>query len=322
MVLILSTESDFTTSEVIKWLRYAGKPYIRINGNDTIFIKSANMENGEFNIAFQINNNGQLIQTKDITSYWYRRGGLFHNKTLLSNIKLSNIALQELIKNNIKNDIETLTALLIYTIERKKSIGSIHTAINNKLIHLSVAKRFNILVPLTKIISTRQEFLELKETKKDFITKCMSDGVHYIDNSEHYALYTQEINWNEKLTNSFLPVLIQECIKKRWEIRTFYLKGEFYSMAIFSQRDSQTSLDFRKYNLVTPNYRVPYKLPLLLEKKLRKFMNEVELDTGSIDLVYSQEGEYYFLEVNPVGQFGMVSRSCNYFLEKKIASNL
>lgn len=321
MVLILSSESDFSTSEVIKWLRHINKPYIRINWNDTIFIKDVNMESEEINISFQIND-GKLIQTKDITSYWYRRGGLFHDKTLLNNIELSNTVLQDLIKNNVKNDIETLTSLLIYTIERKKSIGSIHTAINNKLIHLSVAKRFNIAVPLTRIISTRQEFLELKEKKMDFITKCISDGVHYIGNDEHYALYTQEINWNEKLTDSFLPVLIQERVQKKWEIRTFYLKGKFYSMAIFSQRDSQTSLDFRKYNIINPNYRVPYKLPVSLERKLLKFMNEVKLDTGSIDLLYSENGEYYFLEVNPVGQFGMVSRSCNYFLEKEIANSL
>lgn len=321
MVLILSIESDFSTSEVIKWLRHANKPYIRINGNDTIFIKSVNIENGEFNIAFQING-FKLIQTKDITSYWYRRGGLFHATNLLTNIKLSDIALQELIKNNIKNDVETLTSLLIYAIEQKKSIGSIHTAINNKLIHLSVAKRFDILTPFTNIISTRKEFLELRKTNLDFITKCISDGVHYINDDAHYALYTQEIDWNERLMDSFLPLLVQERIKKKWEIRTFYLKGKFYSMAIFSQRDSQTSLDFRKYNIANPNYRVPYKLPISLEKKLHKFMKQVGLDTGSIDLLYSEGEEYYFLEVNPVGQFGMVSRACNYYLEKQIANYL
>lgn len=322
MILILSTESDFSTSEVIKWLRHAGKAYIRINGNDTIFIRGVEMENEGFNITFQINNSGKLIQTKDITSYWYRRGGLFHDNTLLNNIQLSNNALQELIKNNIKNDIETLTALLIYTIERKKNIGSIYSAINNKLIHLSIAKRLDILVPFTRIISTRQELIELKQTKMDFITKSISDGVHYINGGNHYALYTQEIDWNAEVATRFLPLLIQERVKKKWEIRAFYLKGRFYSMAIFSQRDSQTSLDFRKYNMITPNYRVPYKLPVQLEKKLRKFMNEVELDTGSIDLLYAENSGYYFLEVNPVGQFGMVSAPCNYFLEKKIANSL
>ena len=35
-----------------------------------------------------------------------------------------------------------------------------------------------------------------------------------------------------------------------------------------------------------------------------------------------QVQEFVFLEVNPVGQFGWVSKNCNYYLEKKIALKL
>jgi D-alanine-D-alanine ligase-like ATP-grasp enzyme len=51
-------------------------------------------------------------------------------------------------------------------------------------------------------------------------------------------------------------------------------------------------------------------------------MRLTNLDCGSIDLIYSTDEKYYFLEVNPVGQFGMVSYPCNYQLEKKIAIEL
>jgi hypothetical protein len=34
------------------------------------------------------------------------------------------------------------------------------------------------------------------------------------------------------------------------------------------------------------------------------------------------DGREVFLEVNPVGQFGMVSAPCNYHLEKKVAELL
>jgi D-alanine-D-alanine ligase-like ATP-grasp enzyme len=45
----------------------------------------------------------------------------------------------------------------------------------------------------------------------------------------------------------------------------------------------------------------------------------LKLNTGSIDLIVNTTGEYIFLEVNPVGQFGMVSSPCNYYLEREIA---
>jgi hypothetical protein len=48
----------------------------------------------------------------------------------------------------------------------------------------------------------------------------------------------------------------------------------------------------------------------------------MNLNTGSIDLICTKSGEYVFLEVNPVGQFSMVSFPCNYYLEEKIADLL
>ena len=51
-------------------------------------------------------------------------------------------------------------------------------------------------------------------------------------------------------------------------------------------------------------------------------MQKLDLETGSIDLIKSTNGEYYFLEINPNGQFGMTSYPCNYNLEEKVALKL
>ena len=51
-------------------------------------------------------------------------------------------------------------------------------------------------------------------------------------------------------------------------------------------------------------------------------MNLIGLNTGSIDMILTPEGDYYFLEVNPVGQFGMISHPCNFYLEEKVANFL
>ena len=90
-------------------------------------------------------------------------------------------------------------------------------------------------------------------------------------------------------------------------------------MAIFSQNDEQTQLDYRNYNRVKPNRNIPYILPKDIETKLQKLMDKLDLNTGSIDMMVTTEGEYVFLEVNPTGQFGWVSENCNYYLEEKIA---
>jgi hypothetical protein len=51
-------------------------------------------------------------------------------------------------------------------------------------------------------------------------------------------------------------------------------------------------------------------------------ISSVELSTGSLDLVRCPDGRFVFLEVNPVGQFGMISQPCNYRLEKEVAAHL
>ena len=48
-------------------------------------------------------------------------------------------------------------------------------------------------------------------------------------------------------------------------------------------------------------------------------MKLLNLNSGSLDLIRAADGKYVFLEINPVGQFGMVSYPCNYNIEKEIA---
>lgn len=98
------------------------------------------------------------------------------------------------------------------------------------------------------------------------------------------------------------------------------MHNNFWSMAILSQNDEQTQIDFRNYNNEKPNRNVPYNLPDEIKKKIILLMEKLKLNCGSIDIIVTPKNEYIFLEVNPIGQFGMVSNPCNYNLHKEIAS--
>src|SRR5690606_13836356 len=104
--------------------------------------------------------------------------------------------------------------------------------------------------------------------------------------------------------------------------RIFYLKEKTYAMAIFSQSNEQTKLDFSRYDYSYPNREDPFQLPVDIENKNIKMMKRIDLNCGSIDMILTPENEFVFLEVNPVGQFGMVSYPCNYNLENILAKTL
>jgi glutathione synthase/RimK-type ligase-like ATP-grasp enzyme len=93
-------------------------------------------------------------------------------------------------------------------------------------------------------------------------------------------------------------------------------------MAIFSSADAQTKADFRNYNWKKPNRTVPYELPEVITNKIVELMDSFQMNTGSLDFIVNENNEYIFLEVNPTGQFGMVSFPCNYHLEKIVAQTL
>lgn len=45
----------------------------------------------------------------------------------------------------------------------------------------------------------------------------------------------------------YFPSLVTQMADKSYEIRSFYLDGYFFSMAIYSQSSEQAKVDFRKW---------------------------------------------------------------------------
>ena len=97
--------------------------------------------------------------------------------------------------------------------------------------------------------------------------------------------------------------------------------GNCYTMAIFPRKET---LDFRTVDVNSPEClrMVPYKLPSDMKIKIKKFMKEMNLESGSIDMIVDSEDQYYFLEVNPEGQFHFLNKICNYYIETDICNFL
>ncbi len=95
-------------------------------------------------------------------------------------------------------------------------------------------------------------------------------------------------------------------------------------MAIFSQMGEESSLDFREVDVNGnhPNRMVPFTLPGDVASKIRKLMKNLRLESGSLDFIVTPDDEYYFFEVNPVGQFDFLNEICNYHIEKFIAKSI
>ncbi|MBS1775013.1 MAG: grasp-with-spasm system ATP-grasp peptide maturase [Bacteroidetes bacterium] len=315
MILIISENNDQSTSEVIDWLVPSGAKFLRVNESDGVTIKHIEIADGKF--SFKITVNDTEIDSIEISAYWFRRGWINLNSKV-DLYPLSDKEIKVQVNNHLTNELESLKHFLYHILETKYHIGSPLTDKNNKLFTLVKAMEFGLCVPKTWVSETSNP---LPKNLK-LISKGISSVAcfHLTDGS--IGNYTEEVDKADFKSDHFFPSLFQEKLDKAYELRIFYLNGIFYSACIFSQSDKQTSVDFRKYNIRKPNRVVPFKLPNETEEKLKMLLDFFDHRTASIDMVVTKENEFVFLEINPIGQFGMVSYPCNYYLEKKIAEHL
>ena len=316
MILILSDENDVSTDQVIDWLDDMGKDYFRINRTNIIEIDQLRLDNfGQVDFSLIIDHE-KKIKYSEITSYWYRRGFL-NIKQLLISDDLKKLLFWDDLNDFFNSEIKKLREFIYKSLEEKKSIGSIFNNEINKLETLKMASSVGLDIPNSQIVTNKNQI----NKRQDFITKAISNGFYSDQNDLYYTSFTETLEI-EKTKDVFFPSLIQNKITKMFELRIFYLHGKCYSEAIFSQQDQQTETDFRKYNYADPNRTVPFMLPHEILVKIDCLMTLLKMNSGSIDMIVTEENKYIFLEVNPVGQFMQVSKPCNYFLEKKIAEYL
>jgi ATP-GRASP peptide maturase of grasp-with-spasm system len=328
MICIFSTSVDASTAEVMRWLDSLGaRNVLRVNDDDSDIVLSATSDCGSSDICFVVKD-GPMVSLRDIKAVWYRKGqhwlcDSFHRVTIAQHAAFTDYA-----RGKLQSEKRKLSEYIHFLIHRAvPALGSPTKSDLNKLIVLHAARSVGLSVPAFHISGDRARLKSLLSGPCDFVTKPMSDGMYFFDEAitrTGYFSYTEDANVGsvdcrpERISPSF----VQEKIDKQFDVRVFFLDGTCYAMAILSQSDPQTRVDFRKYNYEKPNRTVPFKLPAEIETKLKALFAELDLNTGSVDLVVDYADKFHFLEINPVGQFGMVSRPCNYFLEKEIASTL
>lgn len=317
MIAILSKrDMELSTEQVLDWLEVLEADFVRINGRDILQSFSYSLNNERIT---------NKLMPSDVNICWFRRwSDEDHLPDLVMKGDCSESNLITLY-SHLKGEAAVINKSIFASLKNKKWLSSQSEISLSKIEMLQAAVESGLKTPKTLITTSKLELCEFfKENEEKVISKCISDGPFFYSNEEFLSLKTVQVNQEliDQLPAQFFVSLFQEMVDKTYELRVFYLDGKFYPMAIFSQLDDQTAVDFRNYNLGKPNRTVPYNLPMEIELKLQKLMNNLKMTTGSIDMIRSTSGEYIFLEVNPVGQFGMTSSPCNYFLEKKIAQYL
>lgn len=185
--------------------------------------------------------------------------------------------------------------------------------------NLQMASALGLKVPQTLISSDHIEILTWLEKQKNSVIKAISYGLMERKNSAEMA-FTQRVpkNFNvEENTLPCVPILLQEEIEKEADIRVTVVGNKVFS-AILPQEGTQ--IDWRaRTNESKWNF---YKLPNLIENACINLCSELKLEFAAIDLVKSVSGDFFFLELNPNGQWVWIEEETGLRISDAIVEHL
>lgn len=318
MILIVTQTTDISTFKVCEWLLFMQKPFVIINEESSVTVENIQLNTKD--ISFNLIIDKRNYYSKDITSVWFRRGGirlLFH--------KIDNSLDEEFrkgLKDFMVDEMTIVRDFIMNEFKAKYHIGNLGNT--NKLNVLKVALDVGLNIPDTLITKDRSELVSFMNKHNQVLSKAISENIHISSEIENFHYPNSLISREniDLLPEKFQLSLFQQYIPKKYEIRVFIAADKMYPMAIFSQNNLRTMIDYRNYDLELKTRCVPITLTDEIRSQLISLMQNLKMNSGSIDLIYSQDNHCYFLEVNPVGQFGNVSYDCNYYIEKEIAEML
>jgi hypothetical protein len=296
MILIVSDRNDVHTLKVESFLKEDSIKYVRFN-IDVESLKETFIRFKEN--EWEINCPTCSFRTSDITVIWNRRT---YVELLLEEIDNNDVGFK------IWKGEWNKTLLGIYSsLESKKWLNFYRDSYyaENKYRQYIVAKKVGLKTP-SFICSNDKGYLQnFFNNKEEKVLKFMNQDFYQTGDEGYKGLYVNKIKieeLNKFQKNGENPIVLQDYISKKFEVRYTIVGQNHFVCKIESQLSKIANVDWRRYDLPNTPHSI-IKPPKKIEEKVVKFMNDFNLNYGALDFIVSKNNEWYFLELNSMGQF-------------------
>lgn len=303
-LLIISNQNEQEVDGVIDFLRDRNVEVIRWN--------LCQFPENEY---FTISSSSFLfpkIQNTDIPRVaWLHHYGQFSIENSLTGLE------REVSLKECKGFVEGLL-LSLNCVWFNNPLNIIH--VSNKVFQLRIAQKLKIPFPEYIITNDKNQVQKFVASKKSVIIKSISAGYISYDKINYKIYSRQFFNIPEQLLSAlkFAPVILQEEIEKKREIRVTVIKGQCFSIEIDFSNLPKT-IDVRE--LIQDKNRHLFRRAKKvkdIEEMSIKLTNTFDLSYAGIDWIESTDGNFYFLEVNPLGSFKWYEQCGKYDITKAI----
>ncbi len=168
-----------------------------------------------------------------------------------------------------------------------------------------MASEIGFSIPETLVTNDKDRLIAFSDCcGNDIIIKPLKSG-RIKDETGHRLIYTnklQAIHLADIAEYDLTPCIFQKRIEKEYELRITVVGDKVFAAKVDSQTDPETLTDWRKKKLKFSACEIPKELA----SQCRALVSKLNLSFGAIDMVKSVDGGYYFLEINPNGQWAWI----------------
>jgi len=310
MILCITHSQDFYNIDIFfEYLKSKNIPYFRLNSDKINHYQKISINENFFELTDEF---GNTINSNEIKAVWHRKSWGISVPGELDET-YTKIFLKEYaaLRYNLFTLLEEIPWINPFENENKID--------NNKMYQLKIAQKNNLTIPETIFSNNSEQITEFFHQKCNGKMVAKLHGALSKTMSGENFLSTNIIDENslENIEDiEYCPMIFQPYIEKEYELRILYLEGEFFTGKI----NNSENADWR---IANDNYFwSEYNLPENIKTSLTSMMKDMGLYIGAIDMIKGRDGKYYFLEVNPQGEWGMLQKELNFPIAEKIADNL
>ena len=310
MILCITHSQDFFNIDLFfEYLSSKNIPYFRLNSDRLNHLQKINIGESAFELTDEF---GNTLHSDQIRAVWHRKAWKIEVPEELDE-DYEKIYLQEYggLRYNLMTVLENLPWINPYENERKID--------GNKMFQLKVARKNNLTVPRTVFSNDEKAVISFfhQYCNGKAIAKLHHAAAKTMSGESQIATMVIEEDTLEYLSDiAYCPMIFQPYIEKEYELRIMYVAGEFFTGKINNSENADWRVAHEDY------FWSAYELPEEIKLNLTSMMNEMGLYTGAIDMIKGRDGKYYFLEVNPQGEWGMLQKDLGFPIAQRIADNL
>lgn len=311
-ILLITNKSDVTTDFIVQELQRKNIYFYRFNTEDLCKTVQVVLDFESENYFLIDKTDKEKYNLLEFTDIYYRRPEL--PKYIDADLSEGEISFLQV---EIYYTLEGIYRLL----DNKHWFNNVYAIreTENKIYQLLTAKEVGLTIPKS-LLSNEHESTSLFLAKGTHIIKPVHNA-RIIDSKEPRIVFTSEVNRNiTKKEIEFSVNYFQEKIDKEYDIRATFVGEKCFAVAIDSQSNPETSVDWRKGEHILNH--TPIELPDNVYCKCLNLMKRLKLHYGAIDFILDKRGNYIFLEINPNGQWAWIEHLTGLPIAKEIVKQL